>query len=74
MIEILLCVLFAWLFYHALRLTFKIAWGVAKIIAVLLIIAALPALIGCLLFASGLILLAPVALIAIAWGLLKACC
>ncbi len=74
MIDILLVALFVWLFYHALRLTFKIAWGVAKVIAVLLVIIALPSLIGCLLFASGLILLAPVAIIAIAWGLLKACC
>ena len=34
---------------------------------------ALPVLIVCLLFAGGMVLLLPVALIALAWGILKAC-
>lgn len=73
MLEILSVILFVWLFYHALRLTFKIAWSAAKVIAVILFVIALPALIGCLLFASGIALLLPAAIIAIAWGILKAC-
>ncbi len=73
MLEILTVVLFVWLFWGVFKLMFKIAWGAAKIIAVLLMVAALPTLIGCLIFASGVLLLVPVALIAIAWGLLKAC-
>lgn len=73
MLEVLTVVVCVWLFWNVLKLFFKITWGAAKVIAVLLVIAALPALIGCLLFAGGVLLLLPVALIAIAWGLLKAC-
>jgi len=73
MIEILAVVLFCWLLFHAVRLAFKVTWGLAKIAAVILFILALPTLIGCLLFASGLVLLLPVAIIALAWGILKAC-
>lgn len=73
MLEVLTVVVCVWLFWNVLKLFFKITWGAAKMIAVLLVIAALPALIGCLLFAGGVLLLLPVALIAIAWGLLKAC-
>lgn len=73
MLEVLTVVVCVWLFWNVLKLFFKITWGAAKVMAVLLVIAALPALIGCLLFAGGVLLLLPVALIAIAWGLLKAC-
>ena len=73
MLEILTVVVFVWLLWNTLKLIFKITWGAAKVIAVLLVIAALPAFIGCLLFAGGILLLMPVALIAIAWGLVKAC-
>ena len=73
MFELFVLILFGWLFFGAVRLAFKVTWGLAKITAVILFILALPSLIGCLLFASGLILLLPVALIAIAWGILRAC-
>lgn len=73
MFELLVLILFCWLFFGAIRLAFKVAWGLAKVIAVILFILALPSLIGCLLFASGVILLLPLALIAAAWGVLKAC-
>lgn len=73
MIEILVIVLFCWIFFGSIRLMFKIAWGLAKILAVILLVLALPSLIGCLLFASGAILLVPIALVFIAWGLLKTC-
>ena len=73
MFELLILVLFCWIFFGAIKLTFKIAWGLAKVIAVVLFILALPSLIGCLLYASGIILLVPVALIGLAWGILKAC-
>lgn len=72
MLEIFSVLLFCWLFFHALRLTFKIAWGLAKVIAIILFILALPTLIGCLLYASGMILLLPVVLLDVAWGILKA--
>lgn len=73
MIEILTVVLFCWLFFHAVKLTFKITWGVAKVLAVILFVISLPTLIGCLLFASGVILLIPLASIALAWGILRIC-
>ena len=73
MFELLVLVLFSWIFFGSIRLMFKIAWGLAKILAVILLVLALPSLIGCLLFASGAILLVPIALVFIAWGLLKTC-
>lgn len=73
MLEILLIVLFCWLFFKALGLAFRVAWGTAKIIASLLFAVALPLLGVCLTFAGGLMLLIPIALIAIALALLKAC-
>lgn len=73
MVELLVLVLFCWIFFGSIRLMFKIAWGLAKILAVILLVLALPSLIGCLLFASGAILLVPIALVFIAWGLLKTC-
>lgn len=66
-------VLFVWLFFGAIRLTFKVAWGLAKIVAILLFIISLPTLVGYLLAASGVILLIPLALVALAFGILKAC-
>jgi len=73
MFELIVLALFFWIFFGAIKLTFKVAWGLAKVIAVILFVLALPSLIGCLLYASGIILLVPVALIGLAWGILKAC-
>lgn len=73
MFEILVTVLFVWLFWQALRLAFSIAWGLAKVIAVILCILALPALVVGLISAAGTLLLIPVGIVAGAWGLLKAC-
>ena len=73
MFELLGLILFGWIFWGALRLAFKVTWGFAKIAASILFVLALPVLIVCLLFAGGMVLLLPVALIALAWGILKAC-
>ncbi|MBO4938053.1 MAG: hypothetical protein J6C98_03490 [Oscillospiraceae bacterium] len=73
MLELLIVIAFFWLFIKAVKLAFKVAWGGAKIIASLLFAVAVPVLIGCLIFAGGVILLVPVAMIAIAFGVLKAC-
>lgn len=72
MMDLLLIVLFCWLFWKALGLAFRAAWGMTKILASLLFVLAVPLLIGCLLFAGGLLLLVPVAMVALAAGLLKA--
>ena len=73
MFELLILILFCWIFFGAVKLMFKLAWGLAKVLAVVLLILALPSLIGCLLYASGIILLLPVVLIGAAWVLLKIC-
>lgn len=71
MLEILTLVLFCWLFFKAVKLAFRAAWGVTKIVASLLFVIAWPLMIGCLLFAGGVVLILPVVLIAAAFGLLK---
>lgn len=73
MLEILCVLLFCWLGFKALKLAFRVAWGAARIIASILFAVAIPALVLCLVFAGGLLILIPVAMIAIAFGLLKAC-
>ena len=73
MFELLVLILFGWIFWGALRLAFHVTWGFAKIAACILLALALPVLIVSLLFAGGVVLLLPVALIALAWGILKAC-
>ena len=73
MIQILVIVCFCYLGFKALELFFRIAWGAAKIAATVLFVIALPMLVGCLVFAGGILLAIPLALMAIAFGLLKAC-
>ena len=73
MFELLAVAVFAWLSVKAIGLTFKLAWGVAKIAASILIGLAFPVLVVCLIFVGGIALLAPVIMIAIAAGILKFC-
>ena len=69
--EIAITVLFICVFFKALKLTFKITWGITKIIAVILFVIALPTFIACLFFAGGAILLLPLVLIVLAFWLVK---
>ena len=71
MLEILLTVLFISLFIWTIKLMFKLTWGLTKVIAVILMILALPTLIGGLMVAGGLVLLIPVALLIGAIGIIK---
>lgn len=73
MFELLVLIAFVWLLIKALGLVFKLTWGAAKIAASILMVIAMPVLVLCLVFAGGLVLLLPVAIIAIAVGVLKAC-
>lgn len=73
MFEIIIFILFGWLFFKVIGLMFKVAWGVTKLVAVILAVLALPALIIGLLFAGGVVLILPILLIAGAVGLLKCC-
>ena len=73
MFDLLVFVLFVWLFVKAIGLTFRVTWGLAKVIAVILFALAVPALFVCLLVIGGAAILIPVALVAAAFGILKAC-
>ena len=73
MLDILFTVLFCWLFFKAMGIAFHVAWGTAKLVASLLFFAALPMLVLMLIFAGGLLLLVPLIMVAIGWGILKAC-
>ena len=73
MFELLTVVIFIWLLVNAAQLVFKLTWGVAKILAGILITLAFPVLIVCFLFAGGIALLVPVAMIAVAAGIVKVC-
>lgn len=73
MFELLTVVIFVWLMAKAIGLAFKLTWGVAKVIASILIAVALPILVVCLMFVGGIALLVPIAVIGIAVAILKAC-
>ena len=73
MFELLTIAVFIWLLVKAAGFAFKLTWGVAKIVATILIGLALPVLILCLVFAGGVLLLVPLVMLAIAAGILKAC-
>jgi len=73
MFELLTIVVFVWLLIKTIGLAFKLTWGMAKIIASILMVLALPLLIVCLLFVGGAILIIPVAMIGIAAGIMKSC-
>ena len=73
MFELIAIALFCWLFFKGLVLMFALTWGAARLIASLLFAVAVPALLVCLFFTGGVLLLFPLALISIALGILKAC-
>ena len=72
MFELLVVAAFLWLFIKGLGLAFRVTWGLTKAAAIVLFVLAMPALLGCLLLAGGVLLLIPVALVGIAFGILKA--
>ena len=71
MLDFLLTILFICLFFWTIKLLLKLTWGVAKVVTVILMIIALPTLIGGLMVAGGLILLIPIALVIGAIGIIK---
>jgi hypothetical protein len=73
MFKILTVAIFIWLLIKSIGFMFKLTWGVAKIAAGILMVAALPVLIICVVFAGGIALLVPIILISIAAGILKIC-
>ena len=73
MFELLVIIAFLWLMCKVIRLAFKLTWNLAKIVASILMVLALPLLVVAILFWSGIALLIPVALLCGAFGMLKAC-
>ena len=73
MLELITLILFCWIFFKVCGLMFRVAWGVAKLAASILLLIACPLLVLSLIFAGGIVLLVPILLIALAFGLLKAC-
>ena len=73
MLELLTVVVFVWLLVKTVGLAFKLTWGVAKVTASILIGLAFPVLIICLVFVGGMALLVPIAIIGMAFGIVKAC-
>ena len=73
MFKVLVILLFIGLLGSSIRLALRLTWGVAKIIAALLMVLALPVLILGLIFAGGLILLLTVAMVGIAAAVLNCC-
>ena len=73
MFELLTVVVFVWLMIKAIGFALRLTWGLAKIVASILMGLALPILVVCFLFAGGVALLVPIAMIAIAICILKAC-
>lgn len=68
MLEWMAGLLFLGLAFKVSGLVFRLAWGAAKVIAVMLLIAAFPALLFGLIFAGGVVLLIPAGLLLLAWG------
>lgn len=73
MFELLSLFVFIWLLSKTIGLALKLTWGVAKIAASILMVLALPLLIICLVFAGGIALILPIAVVGLAAGILKAC-
>lgn len=73
MLELLTLVIFLWLLVKNLGLAFRLTWGIAKILAGILIVLAFPVLFLCLVFVGGVALLVPIGMIVLAGGILKAC-
>jgi len=73
MFELLTVIVFIWLLIKTIGLAFKLTWGIAKIIASVLMLFAVPLLVVCVLFVGGVVLIVPVVMIGIAAGIVKAC-
>ncbi len=73
MFELLVGIAFIWLLIKSIGLAFRLTWGLAKIVASILMVLALPLLIVCFAFFGGIVLMLPVLMLCAAFGILKAC-
>lgn len=72
MLDLIVAIVFGVIFFKVAGITLRLAWGVTKIIAGILMLLALPALVVCILFASGIVLFAPIFLLGAAFAVAKA--
>ena len=73
MLSILVTILICWLSYKTLGILLSLTWGIVKIMCTVLLVLAAPALVLCLLFAGGMLILLPLGLVVGAFMLGKAC-
>ena len=73
MFEILTVGIFVWLTFKAVGLLFRLTWGIAKLIAGVLVFLAMPALLVGLIFVGGIFLLVPIGLVVLAMMIVGAC-
>lgn len=73
MFEILTVGIFVWLTFKAVGLMFRLTWGIAKLIAGVLVFLAMPALLVGLIFVGGIFLLLPIGLVVLAMMIVGAC-
>lgn len=73
MFSFLVTLLIFWIAFKSLKILLSLTWGIAKIIGTVLLVLAAPALVICLLFAGGMLILLPLGLVAGAFMLVKAC-
>lgn len=73
MLDILILFVCFWLLFKVIGLCFRMAWGTAKIAASILVTIGSILLVCCLLFAGGILILIPLAVLSIAFGIVKRC-
>ena len=73
MFELLITIFFIGLLVKGIGLVLRLSWGLTKIAAGILMVLSLPVLILFLIFAGGLLLLIPIAMVAAAVGMIKLC-
>ena len=73
MFEVLTVGIFVWLTFKAVGLMFRLTWGIAKLIAGVLVFLAMPALLVGLIFVGGIFLLVPIGLVVLAMMIVGAC-
>ena len=71
MFELLVVILFGWFFVKAIGFSARLAWGAARVVGSVLFVLALPALVLCLIFAGGLMLLLPLLMVGAACAVLR---
>ena len=73
MFSFLVTILIFWIAYKSLTILFSLPWGLVKIMCTVLLVLAAPALVLCLLFAGGMLILLPLGRVVGAFMLGKAC-